>query len=182
GAAVPGADVLVPGAAGVGRLPPAAAVEGDLTPARGRPGEGRAAGCSPGARRPSSGGSAAVAAPEPLDAPGGVHHAPLPGVEGVAGAGDLHVDDRVAAAVLPGDALVGGGGRAGQEGEVARLVAEDHRLVLGVDALLHAASSLGGRPAAPGRGSVSRRLSVPYKRTTIVFIPTALRSRRALGK
>jgi hypothetical protein len=51
-----------------------------------------------------------VAALEAFDATGGVQDAGLAGVEGVAGGGDLDVDDGIGVAVLPHD---GGGAGAG---------------------------------------------------------------------
>jgi hypothetical protein len=61
-------------------------------------------------------GAATVPAVEPLDPAGGVHDAGAAGVEGMAGRGDLHVDDGVGSAVLPFDGLVARRGGAGQEG------------------------------------------------------------------
>src|SRR5699024_4204063 len=78
-----------------------------------------------------------VAAAEALDATGGVHHAGAPGPHLMRGRGDLDVDHRVLAAVLPGHGVLGGTGRVGEESSAGAAVAEDDGPVVGVDVLLH---------------------------------------------
>src|SRR5579859_7696271 len=80
---------------------------------------------------------AAVPAAELLHPPGCVEDARLPGVERVARRRDLDVDDRIGIAVLPADGALAARRRPGQEGKVRRAVAEDDRVVIRVDSLLH---------------------------------------------
>ena len=72
-----------------------------------------------------------------LHPPGGVEDARLPGVERVARRRDLDVDDGIGVAVLPGDGAFAGRSRPGEEGVVRRAVAENDRMVVRVDSLLH---------------------------------------------
>src|ERR1700733_7401908 len=109
-------------------------------------------------RRSGARGLVAVAAAELLHAPGGVEDARLPGVERVARRGDLDVDDGVGASVLPGDGSLAGRGRPGEEGEVRRAVAEDDRMIVRVDFLLHGYRS--------SRNSTWRPITGSYLRTT----------------
>src|ERR1700722_912561 len=98
-------------------------------------------------------GVVAIAAAELLHPPGRVEDARLPGVERVARRGDLDVDDGIGPAILPGNGALAGCGRPGEEREVRRAVAEDDRMIVRVDCLLHgyrsSGTQRGGRP--PGR-------------------------------
>src|SRR5215831_7755257 len=82
-------------------------------------------------------GVVAIPAAELLHPAGRVEDARLPGVERVARRRDLDVDNGIGAAVLPVDGSLAGRGRPGEEGEVCRAVAEDDRMVVRVDSLLH---------------------------------------------
>src|SRR5215469_18704509 len=95
--------------------------------------------CISGCCRGPSGalGLVAVAAAELLHPPGGVEDARLPGVERVAHRRDLDVDDGIGAAVLPGDRALARGSRPGEEGEVRGAVAENDRMIVRMDSLLH---------------------------------------------
>src|SRR5690625_2248774 len=84
---------------------------------------------------------ALVTAVEALHASGGVDHTSGTRVEGVAGAGNLDVDDRVGLSVAPFHGVVAGGGGPREDGEVAGLVAEDDGPVLGMDPVSHGLSA-----------------------------------------
>jgi hypothetical protein len=103
-------------------------------------------------------GGAAVPAAELLHPPGGVEDARLPGVERVAHRRDLDVDDGIGAAVLPGDGSLASGSRPGEEGEVRRAVAENDRMIVRMDSLLHDYRS--------SRNSMWRPITGSYLRTT----------------
>src|SRR5699024_7796232 len=68
-------------------------------------------------------------------------------VERVRGRGDVHVDHRVAGAVLPGRGVFRGPGGTGQVRRVRTLVPEDHGTVPRMDSLLHdVLLPIGSRP------------------------------------
>src|SRR5699024_5941116 len=127
-------SALVPSGSPLGSPPHSAGCAGERA-------GGRAAGRWSGSR---SGWGAArrddlarVAAAEALHAAGGVDHAPAPGPQRVGVRGDLDVDHRVLAAVLPGHGVLGGAGGVGEESGAGAAVAEDHGPVGGMDVLLH---------------------------------------------
>src|SRR5689334_21485062 len=104
---------------------------------------------------------AAVPAAELLYPPGRVEDARLPGVERVAQRRDLDVDDGIGPAVLPGDCSLAGRGRPGEEGEVRAAVAEDDRMVVRMDCLLHGYRSSRNSTWWPVTGSYLRRTRRP---------------------
>src|SRR5699024_2760532 len=107
-------------------------------------GDGRAAVPSPGPGPPVA---SAVTTTELLDAARGVHDLRPTRVERVRGRGDVHVDHRVAGAVLPGRGVFRGPGGTGQVRRVRTLVPEDHGTVPRMDSLLHdVLLPIGSRP------------------------------------
>src|SRR5580704_15004563 len=102
-------------------------------------------------------GVVAIPAAELLHPPGRVEDARLPGVERVARRGDLDVDDGIGPAVLPGDGSLTGRGRPGEEGEVRRAVAEDDRVIVRMDCLLHGYLSSRNSTWRPATGSYLRK-------------------------
>src|SRR5690625_1565222 len=85
-------------------------------------------------------GAVSVPALELLDTAGGVHDTLRAGPEGVRLAGHVDHDQRVGLAVLPLDRTVAGRGRTGEELGARARVLEDHRVVVGVDVVLHTGS------------------------------------------
>src|SRR5262249_38887314 len=103
-------------------------------------------------------GVVAVPAAELLHPAGRVEDARLPGVERVARRRDLDVDDGIGTAVLSGAGALAGGSGPGEEGEVRCAVAEDVRMIVRVDSLLHDYLS--------SRNSTWRPITGSYLRTT----------------
>src|SRR5699024_2414159 len=92
-------------------------------------------------RRPTgslgAAGAVAVAALELLDTAGGVHDALRAGPERVRLAGHVDHDERVGLAVLPLHGALAGQRGTGEELGARARVLEDHRVVVGVDVVLH---------------------------------------------
>src|SRR4029077_4176440 len=101
-------------------------------------------------------GVVAIPAVELLHPAGRVEDARLPGIERVARRRDLDVYDGIGTAVLPGDGSLAGRSRPGEEGDVRRTVAENDRMIVRVDSLLHDFRSSRTSPWRPTTGSYWR--------------------------
>src|SRR5215813_11725097 len=101
-------------------------------------------------------GVVAIPAAELLHPAGRVEDARLPGVERVARRRGLDVDDGIGPAVLPGDGSLAGRGRPGEEGKVRCAVAEDDRMIVRMDSLLHGYRSSRNSTWRPITGSYLR--------------------------
>src|SRR5690606_4475369 len=86
---------------------------------------------------------------EPLDAAGGVDELLLTGEKRVRLAGDIDLHQRIGATIFPGDGFRRVHGRTRQERKIGRGVVEDHRTVLGMNALLHDSAPLPRRALQP---------------------------------